>query len=67
MYAPGELESGTQRATDPLTEHTIEEIFRQDGEPALYYLNDSPKRSFVREELQVVPEGTILPPDFVIE
>ena len=38
LYAPGELEGGEkQRATDPiwsLTEHGIEEIIRQNDEPA---------------------------------
>ena len=33
-----------------------------EGQPVLYYLYDGPKRSFVREELQVVPEDTELPP-----
>ena len=28
----------------------------------MYYLSGGPKRSFVREELQVVPEDTELPP-----
>ena len=32
------------------------------GQPVMYYLSGGPKRSFVREELQVVPEDTELPP-----
>ena len=30
-----------------------------------YYLKDGPKRSFVREELMLIPEETQLPPDYV--
>ena len=37
------------------------------GQPVLYYLLNGPKRSFVREELQFVPEDTELPPDFVLK
>ena len=33
------------------------------GEPVLYTLKDGPKRGFVREELQIVPPGTELPPE----
>ena len=31
----------------------------------VYYLFDGPKRGFVREELMVVPPGTMLPPERV--
>ena len=31
----------------------------------MYYLDDGPKRGFVREELMVVPQGTVLPPPAV--
>ncbi|RMX43689.1 hypothetical protein pdam_00006352, partial [Pocillopora damicornis] len=31
------------------------------GEPVLFYLKDSPRRGFVREELKIVPLGTKLP------
>lgn len=59
LYAPGELEGGTsRRATDPiwsLTVHRISNIMHKPGQPALYHLLDGPKRSFVRQELQVVP------------
>ena len=71
LYAPGELEGGEkQRATDPiwsLTEHGFDEVIRQNNEPALYYLSNGPHRSFVREELQVIPEDTQLPPDHVLK
>ena len=39
-------------------------------QPVLYYLDrsqDGPKRSFVREELQVVPEDMEAPPDFFFQ
>ena len=69
LYQPGELEGGRRRATDPvwsLTIHTVRNVVRQSGLPALYYLNDGPSRGFVREELLVVPHGTEVPPDRVL-
>jgi len=54
LYAPGELEGGRRRATDPvwsLTIHTVRDVVRQSSQPALYYLNEGPARGFVREEL----------------
>ena len=69
LYAPGELEGGNQRATDPIWSLEIYDITRavvSTNQPVLYYLSDgAPKRNFVREELQVVPEDTELPPDSV--
>jgi len=68
-YAPGELEGGRRRATDPvwsLTIHTIRNVVRQSGQPTLCYLNEGPARGFVREELLIVPHGTELPPDRVL-
>ena len=53
LYQPGELEGGCRRATDPvwsLTIHTVHNVVRQSGQPALYYLNDGPSRGFVRED-----------------
>ena len=67
LYAPGELEGGSKRATDPIWSLDIYEIDRivvSANQPVLYYLSDdAPKRNFVREELQIVPEDTELPPD----
>ena len=43
LYASGELEGGRRRATDPnwsLTGHSVRNVVRQDGQPALYYLTD---------------------------
>jgi len=65
LYQPG----GRRRATDPvwsLTTHTVCNVVRQAGQPALYYLTEGPTRSFVREELLIVPPGTELPPDQVL-
>lgn len=64
LYSPGEVEGDERhRATDPvwsLTVHTIERTAVKEGEPVLYYLaktpsGEGPSRSFVREELQIVP------------
>jgi hypothetical protein len=61
LYQPGELEGGRQRATDPIWSvelHRINRAVEQPGQPVLYYLEESPgspKRSFVQEELQVLP------------
>ena len=67
LYSPGESQGGERRrATDPiwsLRTFTIKEYTRVKGQPILYYLDDpAPKRSFVRQELQVVPPDTELPP-----
>ena len=68
LYQPGELEGGRRRATDPvwsLPVHSVRNVVRQSGQPALYYFNEGPARGFVREELLVVPRDTELPPDHV--
>ena len=71
LLAPGEYEGGNQRrATDPIWSLDIFQIERnviEHNQPVMYYLENGPKRSFVREELQVVPEDTELPPDFVMK
>ena len=67
LYAPGELEGGRRRATDPmwsLTTHTVRNVAQRGGQPL--YLNSAPARGFVREELLIVPHGTELPPDQVL-
>jgi hypothetical protein len=67
LYEPGELEGGTtRRATDPtwsITVHQIASIFSKPDQPVLYYLEDGPKRSFVREELQVIPVDSVQMPE----
>ena len=66
LLSPGEDEGGERRrATDPIWSIEVYNITRvviSSDQPVLYYLLDGPKRSFVREELQVVPLGTELPP-----
>ena len=65
LYYPGELEGGGRRATDPiwsLKVYKIHKVVTKPEAPVVYYLFDGPKRGFVREELMVVPLGTVLPP-----
>ena len=68
LYYPGELEGGGRRATDPiwsLKVYNVHKVVTKPEEPVVYYLFDGPKRGFVREELMVVPTGTVLPPERV--
>ena len=62
LYSPGEGEGGEKRrATDPIWSLEIYDLscsVVSAEQPVLYYLNGGPKRSFLREELQVVPEST---------
>ena len=65
LYYPGELEGGGRRATDPiwsLKVYKIQKVVTIPETHVVYYLLDGPKRGFVREELMVVPLGTVLPP-----
>ena len=69
LYQPGEMEGGGRRATDPiwsLKVYNIEKVVTKPKEPVTYYLFDGPKRGFVREELMVVPQDTVLPPTRVL-
>ncbi|PFX28891.1 hypothetical protein AWC38_SpisGene6398 [Stylophora pistillata] len=66
IHAASELEGGQRRATDPiwsLKVFNIEKTLVNEREPVLYYPKDGPKRGFVREELQIVPPKTELPPE----
>ena len=70
LYATGEVEGGERRrAMDPIWSLGIHNLSRSvvsSDQPVLYYLSDGgPKRGFVREELQVVPDDTELPPKSV--
>ena len=66
LLSPGKDEGGERRrATDPiwsLEVYNITRVVVSADQPVLYYLLDGPKRSFVREELQVVPTHNELPP-----
>jgi hypothetical protein len=71
LYQPGELEGGERRrATDPIWSldiYRIERAVMKPGEPIIYYLEQpAPKRSFVKEELLIVPRNTELPPKGVL-
>jgi hypothetical protein len=74
LLEPGELEGGRRRATDmywsPQIYH-IKETLVQKNQPVLYWLEDDegngPERSFVREELMVIPDDTELPPKWVLK
>ena len=72
LYAPGEGEGGERRrATDPIWSLGVYYLIRSvvsSDQPVLYYLSKgSPKRGFVREELQFVPVDTELPPKGVLK
>ena len=61
LYQPGEVERDVKRrATDPIWSlgvHSIKRIV--ESKPVLYYLRDpAPPRSFVRSELQIIPDDT---------
>ena len=75
LLKPGELEHGParRRATDmnwsPQVYHICESLV-QKNQPVLYWLVDDYdnglKRSFVREELMVIPANTDLSPQWVL-
>ena len=65
LFAPGEYEGGEKRrATNPVWSLEIFELSHSKvspDQPVMYYLSGGPEDQ-VREELQVVPEDTELPP-----
>ena len=66
LFAPGELEGGGKRATDPNWSLKVFNISTSIGmkmNQFFIFLKDGPKRGFVREELMIVPKGTELPPE----
>ena len=71
LYSPGEDEGGDKRrATDPVWSLEVYDIARtviSPDQPVVYYLDGVSKRGFVREELQVVPDDTELPPARVLK
>jgi hypothetical protein len=74
LLNPGELEGGRRRATDcnwsPQT-YCIKKSIVQKNQPVLYWIEDidgnGPKRSFVREELMIIPPDSEMPPDWVLK
>ena len=71
LLSPGELEGGERRrATDPIWSIKVYYISGSrvsPNQPVLYFLQDGPRRGFVREELQVIPYDTELPPNSVLK
>ena len=64
LYANGELEGGSKRATDPLwslSTDTICNVVRKIDSPSMYYLVGGPACGFVHKELLVVPIDTEMP------
>ena len=65
LYEPCELEGRVyggerrKRSTDPIWSvdvYRIKDRYVQKRQPTLYYLDEGPKRSFVFEELQPIPD-----------
>ena len=73
LLETGELEGnafGKRRATDcnwSPEVFTIESYLIKNNQPILYKLFNGPERSFVREELQIVPKDTELPPQYILK
>ena len=70
LLEPGELEGWRRRATDcnwSPEVFTIDSYLLKENQPILYKLYKGPKRSFVREELQIVPPDTVLPPKYILK
>ena len=71
LYQPGEQhEDQKRRATDLIWSenmYRLDRIVQDPGNCVLYYLQDGPDRSFVREEIIHVSEDTQVPPDWVSE
>ena len=71
LYQPGEKHGDQKRrATDKVWSrktYRLGRIIEDPGQRVLYYLADGPDRSFVREELMLIPEDTEVPPDTVKE
>ena len=69
LYKPGEMEHDTKkRATDmnwSWDTYRLDRIIQNPGQRILYYLKNGPPRAFVKEELMLVPENTMNPPDSV--
>ena len=73
LLEPSEYEGGKRRATDMNWSskiYQIRESLIQKNQPVLYWLIDDegngPERSFVREELMVIPSDTELPSQWVL-
>ena len=71
LLQPGEEHDDQRhRATDRIWSketYRLKEIAENPGNRVMYYLLDGPERAFVSEELMLIPEHTVLPPDYVQE
>ena len=69
LLQPGEEHDDQRRkATDRIWSegtYRLREVVESPGNRVMYYLKDGPERSFVSEELMLIPEDTELPPDYV--
>ena len=69
LYQPGEQHGDQKRrATDFIwskNTYRLDRIVQEQDNRVLYYLQDGPNRTFVREELMHVSEDTQVPPDWV--
>lgn len=69
LLQPGEGFSDQQkRATDRIWSkktYRLREVIIDPGNRVMYFLQDGPKRAFVREELMLIPEVAENPPDYV--
>jgi hypothetical protein len=73
LLEPSEYEGEKRRATDinwSSKIYNIRESLVQKNQPVLYWLEDDegngPERSFVREELQIIPPDIEYPPQWVL-
>ena len=66
LYKPGELEGGKKRSTDPIwsiTTHKMYSMVSAEHRTTYYKLDPTaPQRCITREQLQVIPDDTQLPP-----
>ena len=69
LLQPGEAyDDQRRRATNRVWSkgtYRLREVVESPGNQVMYYLKDGPERSFVSEELMLIPEDTELPPDYV--
>ena len=69
LLQPGEEhDHQRKRATDRIWSkktYRLKEIVEDSGICVMYYLKDGPGRSFVKEELMLIPKDTELPPEYV--
>ena len=70
LLQPGEEhDDQRKRATDRIWSkktYRLRQIVEEPGKRVLYYLKVGPERTFVKEELMLIPEDTELPPDLLI-